>query len=131
MLNTAKSWLVHLVLSGLAVLAPIKPLLLVVGFLVSSDFVSGMLAARKRKEPITSAAMRRTVTKLLIFQIAVLSGFAMEIGILEHAIPVAKLVAGAIALSELKSVLENVETIHGQRLFTSILKKLGSSNDDL
>jgi Bacteriophage holin family len=123
-----KDWLLALFLSALSVLAPIKPMLITVGILILMDAVTGIYAAYKRKEPISSAAMRRTVSKLLVYQGVVISGFLLELNLLDHLIPVAKLVAGAIGVVEFKSILENSNSIMGVDIFKSIIDKLGSDN---
>jgi hypothetical protein len=116
------SWLKALFLAGLALLAPIHALMGAVGFLIAADFITGILAARKRGEPLTSKAMGRTIFKALGYQLAVISGFALE-SLMPGGLPVAKLCAGAIGLVEFTSVAENVKTLTGVDL-GSILKKL-------
>jgi hypothetical protein len=116
------SWLQALFLAGLALLAPIHALMGAVGFLIAADFITGILAARKRGEPLTSKAMGRTIFKALGYQLAVISGFALE-ALMPGGLPVAKLCAGAIGLVEFTSVSENVKTLTGVDL-GSILKKL-------
>src|SRR5687768_11990257 len=89
--------------AGCAGLAPIKPLLITVEVLVFADLITGVLAARKRKEPIRSAGLGRTVSKMLVYQLAVISGHLVGKYMIDDAIPVVKLVAGVIGLVELKS----------------------------
>jgi len=124
-----KTWSYNMLLSVLAVFAPIKALIFSVGFLIFADCVTGVWAAKKRKEKISSAALRRTVSKMVIYQVALLSGFLVEHYMIENLIPISKLVAGAIGMVELKSVLENSTVITGQDLFKTLIKKLGSQND--
>lgn len=118
-------------LAALAALAPIKAILISVGFLIIFDLFTGIWAASKRGEPIKSAAMRRTVSKMVIYQVAVISGFLVEQYLMNNLIPVAKLVASVIGLVELSSVLENCNSILGKNLFKSIIARLGSENDKL
>lgn len=110
----------------LSVIAPVQAVMLTVGFLIFTDTVTGILAAKKREEKLTSSGFRRVVTKMLTYQLAVLSGFFVEtyIGV---GFPVTKAVAGAIALSELSSVMENLQTVTGIKIDLSsmpTLKKL-------
>ncbi len=123
-----KNWLLGITLSLIAVFAPIKPLLLSVGFLLFADTVSGVLAARKRGEKISSSKFRTTIVKALVYNLCIMSGFAMENFILEGAMPVAKIIAGAIGVCELKSLLENANEITGMDVFQEIKKKLASPN---
>lgn len=125
------NFLKYLVASVIAILAPAKALLISVGFLVMADLVTGIWAAHKRGEKIKSAAMRRTITKAVIYQVAVISGFLVETYMLENFFPVSKIIASVIGLVELTSILENANKILGQDLFKTVLAKLGSDNDSL
>lgn len=118
-----------LLLSTLAVLAPIKAILLVTGFLIFADLLSGVIAAKKRGETISSCGLRRTITKCLVYNLAVISGFLVEKYMLADIIPISKLISGIVSLVELKSILENLNTIYGNDIFKSLIKKLGSEND--
>lgn len=124
-----KEWLTKLLIASLAALAPIHMVMITVGFLIFADLVTGVWAARKRGEDISSAALRRTVSKIVIYQLAVISGFLLETYLIDHILPVAKIVAGVIGMVEFKSILENSNKIIGGDLFKLIIKKLGSDND--
>jgi len=124
-----KDWLIGLAISLTAVFAPIKALILVTGLLIFFDLITGMVAAKKRGEQIKSAALRRTVTKCFVYQSAILIGFLVEIFMLEGFIPISKIAAGLISVVEMKSILENLDAINGNPVFTSLIKKLGSVND--
>lgn len=118
-----------LFLASFAVFAPIKAVIITVGILIFADLVLGILAARKRGEKITSAGMRRTITKMCVYQLAVLTGFLFETFLLGGLIPVSKLVAAVIGSVEFKSLLENVTEITGVS-FKDLISKLGSKNDE-
>lgn len=120
--STIGKWVLAAVVAGVAILAPIHGVMIAVGFLIGADFITGVAAAVKRKEKITSRAMSRTVWKILCYQLAVISGFAME-QLLVDIFPVAKLAAAAIGLVEFKSLIENIKTITGVDL-SSILAKV-------
>lgn len=122
-------WGKMLALTTLAFLVPIKPLMIGAMVMVIFDTITGILAARKRGERISSAGLRRTVTKALIYTLAILSGHVAEKLLLESLVPVARLVAAAIGAVEIKSILENAQTVLGMTLFQSIMSKLGSNND--
>lgn len=119
----------YLALSALAVLAPIKAVLITTGVLIMADFVMGLLAAWKNDEKITSAEMRRTVSKMFIFQMVVICAFLIEKFMLDGALPVTKLVAGVIGITEGKSIIENAEIVYGQPIFKGVLKQLSSQNE--
>lgn len=124
-----KDWLVALALAGMAALAPIKAVMITVGILIIADALTGMYAAHKRGEKISSAAMRRTLSKMMVYQGVVICGFLLEANILDSLVPVAKIVAGAIGMVEFKSILENANSIVGTNIFQAVISKLGSDND--
>jgi DNA-binding ferritin-like protein (Dps family) len=126
-MNTLK----YVGVSLIALLAPAKALLISVGFLIIADLVTGIWAAVKRNDKISSAALRRSVSKIFVYQLAVISGFLVEHFMLADMFPVSKVVASVIGLVELTSILENSNTILGQDLFKSVIAKLGSQNDRL
>lgn len=118
-----------LLVSMISVFAPIQSILITVGILIFTDLILGILAAKKRGERINSAAMRRTVSKMLIYQLAIITGFLCEIYLIGGLIPISKLVAGVIGMVEFKSILENSDTISGEPIFKKLIKRLGSDND--
>lgn len=114
----------------LAILAPIQAVIIAVGVLVIGDMITGIWAAHKRAEPLTSAGLRRTVSKLVIYQIAIITGFIVEHYLAGDIIPIVKLIGGVIGMVELKSILENANTVVGVDIFKAIVQKLGSQNDN-
>lgn len=124
-----KNLLVKLAIAVAAVFAPIKATIITVFCLCIADAILGVMAAKKRKEPITSAALRRTVSKIFIFEAVVMLGFLSEKFLLIDAFPICKLAASAIAVVELKSLLENCDEVMERNLFQDIISLLGSKND--
>lgn len=124
-------FLQSLAIAILAVFAPIKAAVITVGVLVFGDLVLGIMAARHRGEEISSAAIRRTVSKLMIYEAVIMLCFLGETYLLDGLIPAVKILCGLIALTELKSVLESAEELHGGSIFKSVAKRLGSDNDIL
>lgn len=123
-----KDWVYGIGLSVLAVFAPIKTLMVAVGFLIVMDTIMGIWAAKRKKRKITSAKLRSTISKAVIYQFCIISGFVLEKYIIDGAVPVAKIIAGAIGSVEIKSLLENANFILGGSIFTEIKNKLGSTN---
>jgi len=126
--SAVAKWFLALALSALALLAPVTGLMGAVGVLIGADFITGVLAARKRGEALTSKAMSRTITKALVYQLAVISAFALE-GLVPGGLPIAKLIAAAVALVEFRSLTENVKTLTGVDM-TSILEKIQKKRED-
>jgi hypothetical protein len=124
-----KEYLSKLLVVIIAALAPIQAVIISVGVLVLADMVTGIWAAYKRGETIKSAGLRRTVSKLLIYQIAIITGFVVEQYLVGGLIPIVKILGGVIGLVELKSILENANTINGSDLFKDLISRIGSQND--
>ena len=124
-----KQWTVNVTLSVLALFAPAQDLFLATGILIVADLITGIMAAHKLKQPITSAGLRRTISKMLIYNIAVGAAFLVQKYLMADLVPVSNVVSSAIGLTELKSIIENIDKIRGGSLFKEILSKLGSSND--
>lgn len=127
--NNMLEYLKSLSIAVLAVFAPIQAVIIVTGVLVIADLVTGLFAAKKRGEVITSAGLRRTVTKTTVYLTAVCLGFLVEKYMIDSILPISKLVSGIIGVVELKSLMENLNTIYGSDLFKSVIEKLGSIND--
>ena len=114
-------------IATLAVLAPIKALLIATGAVIFIDLITGVWRAIKAKEAISSSIMRRTVTKFLVYQFAIITAFIIQT-FLAPEIPMTKLVSSVIGLVEAKSILENLNDIYGTDVFKKLLEKLGSDN---
>lgn len=123
-----KEFLQGLLVSALAALAPIKAVIITVGILILADLFTGVLASLKRNERITSAKLRNSITKCLVYQIAVITGFLVQVHLLQNFIPIVNIVASLVGLTELTSVYENLNVIHGGNIFKRILTQLGSTN---
>lgn len=128
-----KSWLLsqsnNLLLALIAVLSPVKPLLLTVGFLIAVDFIIGLFRAHKTGEEITSRKMGNTVSKMLLYNLAILSVYFLDHYILTSGLNLEKIAAGLIAVIEIKSFDESFKTIFGFSIWDKLKKiiKRGAS----
>ena len=100
---------------------PIKGFLLFVIFVVFSDTFTGILAAKKRKETITSKGLYRTSQKILTYfcGIMIFHGASITFGLPSQ---IVYSVSFLIAFTELYSVSENIKSITGVNIGTIILK---------
>jgi len=121
---TVKSFLLALALSALAIFAPLKPVLLAIAFMVAADLLTGVLAARKRGDPLTWVQGRRTIIKLGVFAIALATGLVAETYLLLGILPVVKLLSGVIGLNELKSIYGNLSDVSGSDSLGFIISKI-------
>lgn len=118
-----------MIMALLTLFAPIKAMMIATGALVVADFILGLVAALKRKESISSAGIRRTVTKMFVFQALLVLGFVVETYLTGDSVPVIKISSAFIGLTELTSILENLNEISGGNLLKALISKLGSVND--
>lgn len=106
----------------LIVLAPIKSVLFSVSALVVADFITGIWAAAKRKERISSNGINKSIMKSLAYMLLIIVSFIMETYLMEG-VPVVKVVSGMIALREGKSFFENMHAVTGINLMDGLLVK--------
>lgn len=113
----------------LLVFAPMKSVLITVIVLTAIDLLSGVIAAKKRGELITSAGLKRTIIKLFVYELVVLLSYLTEQYLTGDLVPLVKILAGFIGITELKSVLENLEDITGIPILKMLIDKLTSLNN--
>jgi hypothetical protein len=75
--------------------------------------------------------MSDSVTKMLLYQLAIVSGFLIETYIIEQLIPITKLIATVIAIIEFKSIVESIEAVTGKDLWGKIKTLIGRKSEDL
>lgn len=117
-----------LLISTLAVFAPIKAMIIVAALLIVLDFIIGIIAAKKRGEEIKSSKMGTTVSKLLIAETAIIMTYLVQHYLLLDSFALVNIVAGIIGTKELYSLMESLNSISGGKMFTEILTKLSSIN---
>jgi len=122
-----KTW----VLACMSIFLPVRELMLTIGFLVGADMVVGIWKALKTGQKIRSRRMSDTITKMLLYQLAIVSGFLIEKYIITDILPIAKLIGSVIAIIEFKSIVESIESVTGQNLWTKIKEVIGRKSDDI
>lgn len=104
-----------------AFLAPIATVIFAVLFLIFVDLITGILASLKEKQRITSSAMSRTIAKTFVYCTTIIVTYVVHKYLLVgFDFPVESIVSGFIALTEMKSILENMDRISNH----SVLKDL-------
>lgn len=104
-----------------ALIAPIASVILTVAFLIIVDFITGAYAAFKKNIPITGERIGNTISKFFIYNLVVLSAFLLEKYIIKE-IPFQRIIAGFIAIAEIKSIMENFNKIYGINPFKAFVK---------
>jgi hypothetical protein len=120
-------WIQALILSICAIFMPIAPVLGTTLAMILIDLITGVLAAKKQSLPITSAGLRRTLSKLFVYELALMLAFLVETYMSQY-IPFVKMASSMIALVELTSVYENLNVIGGNNLLKGLIDKLGSES---
>jgi len=101
---------------------PISEFLILTCALVCCDFITGVKAAHKRGEKIQSKGFRRTLSKTLMYFVAIFLSKGME-----DVFGVPKLVyvvSGFIALTEFKSNLENISSFTGTNIWANLVARI-------
>ena len=100
---------------------PIKHFLIFTIFVVFADTVTGIIAAKKRGDKITSKGLYRTSQKVVVYfcGIMIFHGASVTFGLPSQ---IVYSVSFLIAFTELYSVSENIKSITGVNIGTIILK---------
>lgn len=123
-------YLKTLLLSIAAVFTPVKALLITALVLVIADFITGVAASIRKGKKITSRRFKESILKAILYQIAIMLAFLAEHYLIGDAVPATKIIATLIGLTELKSCLENLDSINGKPMFRSAIKKLVNQDEE-
>jgi hypothetical protein len=117
------------ILSVISVFAPIKSLLITTAVLIGVDLVTGIMAAKRQQVPITSSGLRRSVSKLFVYNVAIMTAFLAETYV-SDVLPIMKLMASLVSMTEILSIYENLNIISGNNLLSTVITKIGSNNQE-
>jgi hypothetical protein len=115
-----------------AFLLPIQSLIILVGMMIFLDTATGIWKAKKANEPITSHKLSRVISKMLLYQVSIISFFALEKFLLMDFVILftsinlflTKVVAIFFCGIEALSINENIKSIYGVNLFQTFKKML-------
>lgn len=112
---------------------PVVPAIMWLGAFVAIDFLTGLWKAKKLKEPIQSKKMANSITKVVMYFLAIICSRVMEtqflpVGLLPFTITQACI--GFISVIEFKSIMENISTILEMPLWAFIKEKLNGMRDN-
>lgn len=102
---------------------PIKSFLYLTLALVACDTITGIMAAERRGEKISSKGIRRTIQKIVAYFIAILLSEGMRVVFMRD-VQVPYFIALIIAIAEFKSNIENVEHISGHSIWAMLKSKM-------
>ncbi len=105
----------------LAALMPIKPLILLVGVCISLDTFFGIYRAIKQRKKITSRALSEVISKMALYELALILFYFIDSIILNDIAKsftpvdlfITKMVAAVLVSVEVLSILENIKLATG------------------
>jgi len=125
-------WLKAIVAMVWAFFAPVAGVFWATLGLVVLDMVTGVWAAKKVGEPITSSRLGRSARKLTVYFTGIAAAHMAGVHLLDGAailgVDPVKALSGIIGAVELLSVMENLNRIQGGSMFRGLITRLGSSN---
>lgn len=119
-----KTWLIHLWIGIVAFISPLLPLAVLVSTLIATDFIFGIYRAYKLGELINSRKMGHTISKMFLYNMAVLTVFMLEKIIVGTDMQFTKIAVGVIAMVEVKSIDESFKILYGFSIYESIIGKI-------
>lgn len=132
-MDSIKDWFIRhcteIVIAIIAVLSPLTGIMVSVGCLIAFDFISGIAAAHKRGESITSRKMSMTVSKIIFYNLALFTAVGLQFLIVD-VLPITKLIAGVIGMVEAKSIYENIGDILGINMWKVIVDYMKRNQDN-
>ncbi len=121
-----KSWILNhieqLFIAMLAIIMPIKPLIIAIGFLIFFDFITGVKKAHKNGEKISSKKMANTINKIIFYNVAIFTGIAINSILGTDLVNAVTIIASGIASVEGYSIIENISAITNSNLRDTIGK---------
>lgn len=106
-------------------IAPIADFLILLTFLIVADFITGVWAASKRKEAITSKGFRSTFLKVATYAICIFLLHYIKIIMFKTLdFDIAYVVTLAAIMVEIKSLSENIFVITGLDIWKIIKDKI-------
>lgn len=129
-----KNWFINhidpIIIGILSFLLPVKGMVFAVGFLIFADTFTGMYAAAKRKEKITSTRMSDIIPKSIGYLIFIIAAFVMQY-ITGDTIPLMSIASGIVGSIEFYSIVENVSSITKTDLVARIKEVFKRKNIDI
>lgn len=112
--------LTHFLFWLLALLSPLDGVLTTMVLLIIVDFITGSYVAMKNFVPLRSIKFGHTISKFFIYNLVIISAYFLEKHIVNE-VPFLKIIAGFIAITETKSILENFNKIYGVNPFKALV----------
>ena len=105
-------------------LLPTYEMIALTFFLLLADMVTGIWKSLKTDVPVTAAKMNLTVEKMLAYMIGILCAYGVQHHITNDLVKVMLIFTSVISFKELKSVVENVESITDTKIWSYISNQI-------
>ena len=102
-----------------AYFSPITLMLHIVLIFIAIDFLTGIYGSYRKKTPIISSRLRKTIEKFVFYIGAIIIAWMFQIQFADWT-NLAQLVGGFIAATELLSIYENITAITGLNLIAKV-----------
>jgi hypothetical protein len=134
-----KSYLTAVYLSFFAVIAPIRPMVLLACAMIVTDTIFGIWKAYRLKQPISSRKMSNAISKTFLYCGAIVLLFFLEKNVLADVIGyfisipllLTKMFTFFCVSTEFKSISENYEAVTGVDLWSKFMNFIKRSKEDL
>lgn len=127
MIERIEIWVLKLSCAMWAYFVPIKGVFIAIIALWFIDLCSGIWKSILKKRSLTSYKLRKSLSKLLSYIIAIIAANILDVSLLDSSLNLHQIVAVYIGITELTSIYENLAVITGQDLLRSILIKIKES----
>jgi phage-related holin len=111
----------------MVIFTPIMSTFLWLGVFILFDLITGILKTKKAGEPLNSKKMSQTATKTLMYFMLIIASHIIDtqffIGVFLP-IKIAQLASGFLAVTEFKSITENISEVLGVPIWQYIKDKI-------
>ncbi|TFF34378.1 phage holin family protein [Mucilaginibacter psychrotolerans] len=107
-------------------LMPTYELIAVTLLLLLADMGTGIWKSIKTGVPVTAAKIGVTVEKMFAYLIGIICAYLVQHHITNDVVKVMLFFSAIISLKELKSIVENIEVITDTKIWTLLVKQIGS-----
>jgi hypothetical protein len=116
-------FLKNIVIALFAFLAPLQTFMLCVGFLIIADMLIALTAALKSNIKITSRKLSHTLSKVVVYNLVVLSVYAFQLTFFPQ-LALVELVCFLICITEVKSIDENLKKGWGISFYDKMMNMI-------
>jgi phage-related holin len=128
-METVQSFIITLFFAALTEFAPLKNMVHALFFLVLVDLLTGVWASVSNGNKITARRFSRSLIKTFIYLLTIITVWTANKHILSSesvALSIDTIICGFIAITELKSIFENLQRISKQPILSILLERLSA-----